>query len=94
MKQPYVSRSSYESKYRSLANVVTDIVLVTHLLNYLYVSLRTCPLLLELVLFCYANNKGGLFISENHISHNYHFTRELIMSFKLGSHTPNLIYLT
>ena len=83
-KQPIVSHSSYESKYRALALTAAKLLWLMHLLRDLKVSLPRWPLLL-------CDNKSAIFLSSNPVSHkrakhvelDYHFLRELVVAGKL-----------
>ena len=83
-KQPTMSCSSCESKYRALALTAAELLWLTHLLRDLKVSLPQRPLLL-------CDNKSAIFLSSNPVSHkrakhvelDYHFLRELVLADKL-----------
>lgn len=80
-KQPTVSRSSTEAKYRALAQTAADIAWVHQLLIDLHVS----PILPH-VLWC--DNKSAISLASNPIFHartkhvevDYHFIREKVLS--------------
>lgn len=60
-KQPTVSRSSYESEYRAMANAAAEIILTTHLLRELHALPPDRPTLL-------CDNRSALFLTRNPIS--------------------------
>ncbi|KAL7610818.1 hypothetical protein Lser_V15G12059 [Lactuca serriola] len=83
-KQPTVSRSSFESEYRAMANTAAEIIWITHLLQELHALPPDRPTLL-------CDNQSALFLTQNPVSHkrakhidlDYHFIRELVSSGKL-----------
>ncbi|XP_022023650.1 uncharacterized mitochondrial protein AtMg00810-like [Helianthus annuus] len=83
-KQPTVSRSSFESEYRAMANTAAKIIWVTQLLKELGTLPSGPPTLL-----CY--NQSALFLTQNPVAHkrikhlelDVHFIRELVSSGKL-----------
>ncbi|XP_028215143.1 uncharacterized protein LOC114397251 [Glycine soja] len=76
-KQPTVSRSSTEAKYRAMANTAAELTWLTFLLQDLRISLPSLPLL-------YCDNLSALHMTINpvfharikHIELNYHYVRE------------------
>lgn len=73
-KQPTISRSSCESKYRAMVNTAAEIVWITNLLQELQALPPDRPTLL-------CDNKSALFMTQNpvsnkrakHIALDYHF---------------------
>ncbi|KAH0673034.1 hypothetical protein KY284_024121 [Solanum tuberosum] len=61
-KQPTVSRSSIEAKYRAVASALSETNLVTHLLKDLHVSLHAAPMIL-------CDNLRVTYIAENPVHH-------------------------
>jgi hypothetical protein len=78
-KQPTVSRSTTESKYKSMANTAAELCWLQSLLSELGVFLSTAP-----ILFC--DNIGATYLSANpvfhartkHIAIDYHFVRDRV----------------
>ncbi|XP_042973050.1 uncharacterized mitochondrial protein AtMg00810-like [Carya illinoinensis] len=78
-KQPTVSRSSCESKYRALASTTIEVKWLGHLLHDLKVTSSS-----SLILLC--DNQSSIFLATNPVSHNcskhieldYHFVHELV----------------
>ncbi|KAD1722742.1 hypothetical protein E3N88_42395 [Mikania micrantha] len=83
-KQPTISRSSCESKYRAMANTAAELIWITHLLRELHALPADRPTVL-------CDNRSALFLTQNPVSHkrakhielDYHFIRELVASGKL-----------
>lgn len=77
--QAIVSRSNIESKYKSLANSIVEVIWVQSLQQELFVSLRKSP-----ILWC--ANLGAMYLIANpffnartkHIKVDYHFIRERV----------------
>lgn len=83
-KQPIISRSSFESEYRAMANIAIELKWFSHLLR----DLNAFPFA-RLMLLC--DNLSTIFLSQNPIAHkcakhidiDHHFIRELAFSGKL-----------
>ena len=80
-KQPTVSRSSTEAKYKVVANAAAELLWIQALLKELGVFLSSAP-----ILFC--DNIGATYLSSNpayhartkHIEIDYHFVRDRVAS--------------
>lgn len=89
-KQPSISLSTCKSENRVMEKTTAQIIWITHLLQELHDLPAAWP-----TLSC--DNKNGLFLTQNLVSHKrsthiyiyYHFIRELV---SFGNYTPSLFH--
>jgi hypothetical protein len=89
-KQHTISRSSIETEYHTLANIVSELTWLTYILHDLHIPLISPPVL-------YCDNISALHMTDNHVFHaynkhieiDYHFVREQVALEKLHmQHIP------